>query len=147
MNREFRHYHKEQTNHKGQPDPKYDRHDGVRIHVRRSAEPKASDKDIFDHLLEELASEIDTAYMSFGKTIAELLRAMCEAAAKLPNIELKTDMLTLCNEDNRLSVTFMHDPVDGKKDVDTVRQFGFTPGCEIDEYDDDDEEGMLYDGD
>ena len=99
-----------------------------------------------DAILEHLAIEMDKDFMRAGKALAELYRAVCTAAAKLPELELHTELMCVQNSDDELTVIFHRD---------TART-----GMRDDEDDDDDtpddddynltneeEEGMLYDAD
>ena len=106
------------------------------VHDRSAQEQHTKDmKDVFDSLLDEMAKEMDRGFMDAGKTLAELFRAVATAAAKLPNLELHTDMITVCNDDSNLTVIFTPDE---KK----------LPDLEDDEVDEEDEEeGQLYDAD
>jgi hypothetical protein len=47
--------------------------------------------------------------MEAGKTLAELLRAVATAAAKLPDLELRTEMMTVKNDEDGLSIVFKRD--------------------------------------
>lgn len=148
MKNECNHYHRNHAARRGQTIPKCAAHDENAHRAGRDEKARDDAKSVLDRVLEDMAAEMDDAYMSFGKTIAELFRAMCEAAAKLPNIELKTDMLTICNDDDCLSVSFTHDPLGLDEDDDEHVRHCKVSFCGVDdEYDDDDEEGYLYDGD
>ena len=92
-------------------------------------------KAVFDSLLDEMAKEMDRGFMDAGKTLAELFRAVATAAAKLPNLELHTDMITVYSEDKDLTGIFSSDE---KKLTD----------LEDDEADEEEEEeGRIYDAD
>lgn len=80
------------------------------FHDRPEQEKHSKDmKAVFDSLLDEMAKEMDRGFMDAGKTLAELFRAVATAAAKLPNLELHTDMITVYSEDNDLTVIFSSD--------------------------------------
>jgi len=56
-----------------------------------------------------MAKEMDRGYMEAGKTLAELFRAVATAAAKLPDLELRTEMMTVKNDEDGLSIVFKWD--------------------------------------
>ncbi|MBR2288291.1 MAG: hypothetical protein IJ865_08590 [Clostridia bacterium] len=95
--------------------------------------------------LDALEQEMDQAYSNAGKTIAGLYRSVCTSALMLPNLELRTETMTVQNTDNGLTVIFHRD----KKEEE--RLFGGFASDVFDddeaEDDEDDEEGLIYDGD
>ena len=99
--------------------------------------------------LDALEQEMDQAYSNAGKTIAELYRSVCTSALMLPNLELRTETMTVQNTDNGLTVIFHRD----KKEEE--RLFGgFASDKHEDDFNDDEaddadekEEGLIYDGD
>ena len=102
-----------------------------RLHERCVKEKGAEEqiKGVFDRILDEMAKEMDRGYMEAGKTLAELFRAVATAAAKLPDLELRTEMMTVKNSDDGLSIVFKRDEA----------QPAFL--------DDDEEEEQIYDED
>ena len=96
--------------------------------------------DAIDDLLIEMAKMMDKEFMETGKDLAELYRAVCTAAAKLPEMELNTELMTVVNDENGLAVFFNR--------VNAVHGDGAVKhpdGDDTDSADDDDEEGMIYD--
>ena len=89
-------------------------------------------KGVFDRILDEMAKEMDRGYMEAGKTLAELFRAVATAAAKLPALELRTEMMTVKNGDDG-GIGGQHGPFIDKAFTDHpgVRAgfpLGFNPG-------------------
>lgn len=82
-----------------------------RFHERCNKEKGAEEqiKGVFDRILDEMAKEMDRGYMEAGKTLAELFRTVATAAAKLPDLELRTEMMTVKNGDDGLSIVFKRD--------------------------------------
>ncbi len=94
-----------------------------------------------DAILGHLAIEMDKDFMRVGKTLAELYRAVCTAAAKLPDLELHTELMCVVNNDDKLTVIFHRDAVEaGMHGLDEEDD-------DEDDEDDEDEEVKLYDGD
>jgi hypothetical protein len=91
-------------------EPRNSRHEQL-FHERCVKEKSAEEqiKGVFDRILDEMAKEMDRGYMEAGKTLAELFRAVATAAAKLPNLELRTEMMTVKNGDDGLSIVFKRD--------------------------------------
>ena len=123
-------------------------------HVKASGNSyrmKAVALDSIDGLLDALTEEMDVDFMEIGKGVAELFRAVCVATAKLPFMELKTNLITIIRNEDGLEVQFKSSLLDsdgGRKD------HGILRADHDEEYDpfygydtDDDEEGLLYDGD
>lgn len=103
-------------------------------------EMEAPDLDV---LLTDIEAEMDRGFMHSGKTLAELFRAVCSAAIKLPNLEIHTELMCVINEDDSMTVIFhrraaecgpgnSRNGVAGKDETDDS---------------DEDEEGLVYDGD
>ena len=92
-----------------------------------------------DDLLVEMAKMMDKEFMETGKDLAELYRAVCTAATKLPEMELNTDLMTVVNNENGLAVFFNR--VNAEHGDGAVKH----PDGDDHDYDDDDEEGMIYD--
>ena len=91
-------------------EPRNSRHEQL-FHERCIKEKSAEEqiKGVFDRILDEMAKEMDRGYMEAGKTLAELFRAVATAAAKLPALELRTEMMTVKNGDDGLSIVFKRD--------------------------------------
>ena len=91
-------------------EPRNSRHEQL-VHERCIKEKSAEEqiKGVFDRILDEMAKEMDRGYMEAGKTLAELFRAVATAAAKLPALELRTEMMTVKNGDDGLSILFKRD--------------------------------------
>lgn len=100
-----------------------------------------------DAILEHLAIEMDKDFMRAGKALAELYRAVCTAAAKLPALELHTELMCVQNSDDELTVIFHRDAAEAGMRGDDEDDDDDTP--EDNDYDlsDEEEEGMLYDAD
>lgn len=99
-----------------------------------------------DTILEQLAIEMDKDFMRAGKALAELYRAVCTAAAKLPTLELHTELMCVQNSDDELTVIFHRDAAEsGMRDDDEDDD----DPEDDDNYDlnEEEEEGMLYDAD
>ena len=100
-----------------------------------------------DTILEQLAIEMDKDFMRAGKALAELYRAVCTAAAKLPELELHTELMCVQNSDDELTVIFHRDAAEAGMRGDDEDDSDEAP--DNDDYDltDEEEEGMLYDAD
>jgi hypothetical protein len=101
---------KEQYMKQKKMEPRDSRHE-QRLHEHCVKEKGAEEqfKGVFDRILDEMAKEMDRGYMEAGKTLAELFRAVATAAAKLPDLELRTEMMTVKNSDDGLSIVFKRD--------------------------------------
>ena len=98
-----------------------------------------------DAILEHLAIEMDKDFMRAGKALAELYRAVCTAAAKLPDLELHTELMCVMNNEDKLTVIFHRDAAEaGMPDLDDEDD---DEEAWDDEDEDEDEEEKLYDGD
>ena len=107
---------------------------------RETAEPRPA-MDAVNDILTDLEKQMDKDFMETGKAVAELFRAVCTAAIKLPNMELHTELMCLTNDENGLAVFFNRDTADeGEHHLHDDFDDAF------DGYDDEEEE-MLYDGD
>ena len=53
-----------------------------------------------------MAEGMERNCMEAGKTLAELFRAMRDAASTLPHLHLRTEMMSVSNSKNGLTVTF-----------------------------------------
>ena len=140
-----------------------DRHSGGKSRVDKHHEDKTSVDECRDELmkeindfLEHLEEQMNREFMQAGKTLAELYRAMCTAAAKLPNLELHTELMCVHNDEDGLTVIFHRDvaegiasdPDDEGGDDDDDDEEGDGGDYEFgDYYDFNEEEEMLYDGD
>lgn len=100
-----------------------------------------------DTILEQLAIEMDKDFMRAGKALAELYRAVCTAAAKLPTLELHTELMCVQNSDDELTVIFHRDAAEA--DMRDDDEDDDDDASDNDDYDltDEEEEGMLYDAD
>lgn len=120
-------------------------------------EGKAGKKTPDELLTEKLSEAIDLEGMAIGLVIADLFKTVSLAAVRLPNMELYSDMISVIVDDDSITVSITglnpesdanHSPKHGK-----VRCHGCNddPGYEEEDYDpntdDDDEEGLIYDGD
>lgn len=122
--------------------------------------------DEIDLALERMAKEMDEDFMRIGKELAELYRTICVAAASLPNMCLRGELMEVHNSDDGLMVVFHRDAAKAghqNKDEDGADCHGGCGyhddydgryGCDgdydadDDYYDDyDEEEDLLYDGD
>ena len=143
-----------------------DRHSGGKSRVDKHHEDKTRVDECRDELmkeindfLEHLEEQMNREFMQAGKTLAELYRAMCTAAAKLPNLELHTELMCVHNDEDGLTVIFHRDVAEGiasdpddeadeddesddSNDDDDGGDYEFG-----DYYDFNEEEEMLYDGD
>ena len=144
--------------------------------VEENAMNKDYTMDEIDRALERMAKEMDEDFMRIGKELAELYRTICVAAASLPNMCLRGELMEVHNSDDGLMVVFHRDAAKAghqNKDEDGADchggcgGYGDHDGCcgEHDDYDghygcDDDydadedfyddydeEEDLLYDGD
>ena len=116
----------------------------IKNHKSNKNEPKMEK---LDTILEQLAIEMDKDFMRAGKALAELYRAVCTAAAKLPTLELHTELMCVQNSDDELTVIFHRDAAEnGMHDDDDEDE---DDPEDDDNYDlnDEEEEGMLYDAD
>ena len=121
---------------------------GAKMNPRKKPTNRHHEEDLEKTMrkLDALEQEMDQAYSNAGKTIAKLYRSVCTSALMLPNLELRTETMTVQNTDNGLTVIFHRD----KKEEEQL--FG---GFSTDEFnddedeaeDEDDEEGLIYDGD
>ena len=120
---------------------------GAKMNPRKKPTNRLHEEDLEKAMrkLDALEQEMDQAYSNAGKTIAELYRSVCTSALMLPNLELRTETMTVQNTDNGLTVIFHRD----KKEEE--RLFGGFASDVFDddeaEDDEDDEEGLIYDGD
>ena len=130
--------------------------------------------DEIDLALERMAKEMDEDFMRIGKELAELYRTICVAAASLPNMCLRGELMEVHNSDDGLMVVFHRDAAKAgrqNKDEDEADchgdccgygdygcddhddydgHYGCDDDYDADEdfYDDyDEEEDLLYDGD
>ncbi len=128
--------------------------------------------DEIDLALERMAKEMDEDFMRIGKELAELYRTICVAAASLPNMCLRGELMEVHNSDDGLMVVFHRDAAKaGRQNKDEADCHGCCGdygnygcddhddydghyGCDADYdadedfYDDyDEEEDLLYDGD
>ena len=118
--------------------------------------------DEIDLALERMAKEMDEDFMRIGKELAELYRTICVAAASLPNMCLRGELMEVHNSDDGLMVVFHRDAAKAgrqNKDEDGADchgdccgygDYGCDDDYDADEdfYDDyDEEENLLYDGD
>ena len=125
--------------------------------------------DEIDLALESMAKEMDEDFMRIGKELAELYRTICVAAASLPNMCLRGELMEVHNSDDGLMVVFHRDAAKTgrqNKDEDEAdcrggcgdygdqddydEHYGCDDDYDADEdfYDDyDEEEDLLYDGD
>ena len=89
--------------------------------------------------MEELGKGIDKEMAAAGLVISDLFKTVSMAAAHLPNMELRTDTLHVMVDEDSISVTVsgLHSGRSSFEDD------GFDDGEY--EYEEDDEEGMLYD--
>ena len=123
-------------------------------HVKASnneSRMKAVALDSIDGLLDALTEEMDIDFMEIGKGVSDLFLAVCVAAAKLPFMELKTDLITIIRNEDGLEVQFKSKKVDSDGDR---KDHGILRAGHDEEYNpfygydtDEDEEGLLYDGD
>lgn len=100
-----------------------------------------------DAILEQLAIEMDKDFMRAGKALAELYRAICTAAAKLPELELHTELMCVQNSDDELTVIFHRDAAEASMRDDDEDDDDDAPDNDYDDLTDEEEEGMLYDAD
>ena len=131
--------------------------------------------DELDLALESMAKEMDEDFMRIGKEIADLYRTICVAAASLPNMCLRTELMEVHNSDDGLMVVFHRDAAEAGRQNNEKNEtdgYGCCGGCgdygdygdnddydghygcdddydaDEDFYDDyDEEEDLLYDGD
>ena len=104
--------------------------------------PKDPAMESINEILNDLEKKMDADFMETGKDLAVLFRAVCTAAAKLPDMELHTELMSVTNNDEGLTVVFSRENAEkGNRIRNDYKEFfkGFE--------DDDEEEGMLYDGD
>ena len=97
--------------------------------------------------LDALEQEMDQAYSNAGKTIAGLYRSVCTSALMLPNLELRTETMTVQNTDNGLTVIFHRDKKEEEQLFGGFASDKYEDDFNDDEAEDDDEEGLIYDGD
>lgn len=101
-----------------------------------------------DHTLEHIEKAMDKHYMFTGKAVAELFRAACTAAAKLPNMELYTELMEVHSSDEELTVIFHRAAAEaGMRDGSDEDGGSDDDGYENYKDCDEEEEEMLYDGD
>lgn len=101
------------------------------------------DLEYMDNILANLEEDMDKSFMETGRSLAELYRAVCTAALVLPDMELTTDLMKVSNSEDGLTVVF------DRRSLKHSNNHFDDPGYDEyeDDIDDDDEEGMLYDGD
>ena len=114
-------------------------------------------KSIADDLLtEEMSQGIDIEAAGIGLVVADLFKTVSLAAAHLPNMELYSDMISVVVDDDSITVSITGlNPEQEANNGDSHRKpccHGCCvndPGCEEDDSDpyDDEEEGLIYDGD
>ncbi len=114
-------------------------------------------KDIADDLLtEEMSQGIDVEAAGVGLVIADLFKTVSLAAAHLPNMELYSNMISVVVDDDSITVSIAGlNPEQEANNGDSHRKpcrhgcCASDPGCEEDDSDpyDDEEEGLIYDGD
>ena len=114
-------------------------------------------KSIADDLLtEEMSQGIDIEAAGVGLVIADLFKTVSLAAAHLPNMELYSDMISVVVDDDSITVSIAGLNPESETSCDSRR--GKTrchgccandPGHEVDDDNlyDDEEEGLIYDGD
>jgi len=94
--------------------------------------------------LKKLEAEMDKGAADIAITIAEMFRFMTLSAAMLPNMELDTGIVRLKVDDNGIFFEVNHPFRKQRKNRKCYRPHDFREG--YDGYDDD-EEGLIYDGD
>ena len=117
-----------------------------------------TDANTADEMLpEKLSRAIDIEVMGLGLVIADLFKTVSLAAAHLPNMELYSDMISVVVDED--SITVCVTGLKPESDASHFHKHGKVcchgcnddPGYEEDDYDpheeDDDEEGLIYDGD
>lgn len=144
-----------------------DKNHNYRVNCRiRGDEQKANTKDrnetvekTDDELLtEELSKGIDLEGMGIGLVIADLFKTVSLAALRLPSMELYSDMICVVVDDDSITVSITG--LNPESDADHSGKHGNVcchgcgcddPGYEEDDRDphdeDDEEEGLIYDGD
>lgn len=90
------------------------------------------DKSKIDDTLKILEKKIDAGAAYIGLVIADIFTFLTKSAAMLPDMELHTELLDLTVDDSEISVYIKHPDNRSKSDND---------------YDDEVEEELLYDGD
>lgn len=107
-------------------------------------------------LPEELSRAIDFEVMGLGLVIADLFKTVSLAAAHLPNMELYSDMISVVVDEDSITVCVTglkpesHNSNERKHGKVCCHGCNDDPGNDEDDYnpnDDDDEEGLIYDGD
>lgn len=112
-------------------------------HESRKEQP-TSDKPKENDPLKELEMQIDAGAVHIGMAIADIFTFLTKSSAMLPNMELETELIHLKVDDGGIFVeitrpeqrTCTDCPYDNEPDEDNA-------DCDYD----DDEEGLLYDGD
>ena len=122
---------------------------GAKMDPRKKPANRLHEEDLEKAMrkLDSLEQEMDQAYSSAGKTIAELYRSVCTSALMLPNLELRTETMTVQNTDNGLTVIFHRDKKEEERLFGGFSSDEFNDDEAEDEDDDDEEEGLIYDGD
>jgi hypothetical protein len=117
--------------------PKY-RYNGA---SRPNAEKERSELD----KLKKLEAEMDKGAADIAITISEMFRFMTLSAALLPNMELDTGIVRLKVDDNGVFFEISHPFRKQCKERNCCGKHDLRE--EHDGYDDDEEEGLIYDGD
>lgn len=132
------------------------RDDGQKANTKDRS--KAGEKTADELLTEELSKGIDLEGMGIGLVIADLFKTVSLAALRLPSMELYSDMICVVVDDDSITVSITG--LNPESDADHSRKHGKVcchgrgcddPGYEEDGRDpqdeDDEEEGLIYDGD
>ena len=105
--------------------------------VNPSQEPARADKSPADMSMAELGQAIDSDCKQIGLTVAGVYKALTMAAAKLPDMDLDTERISITVNEGGIYVFVPLGQSDEDKDEDTEE---YANG-------DYEEEGLLYDGD
>lgn len=157
MNRHYNHKSNanDTTSHRYSHDHGHGHGEDERNTSRRN-DSKAAENIADDLLTEELSQKIDIEAAGIGLIIADLFKTVSLAAAHLPNMELYSDMINVVVDDDSITVSIMGlnpeqetNHGDSREKVCCHGCCANDPGYEEDDNNlyDDDEEGLIYDGD
>lgn len=120
------------------------RYNGSGINTEsRKAQQTAGTADRRPETLKKIEAEMDKHAADIALTVSDMFKFMAMTAAMLPNMELDTGLFRLKVDDNGIFFEICHS-------FRRRKQRDFSDDCSAEEpsgYYDDDEEGLIYDGD
>ena len=129
------------------PKNRYNR-SGINTESRKAQQTAGKADRKPEDTLTKIEAEMDKSAADIALTISDIFKFMAMSAAILPNMELDTGMMRLKVDDNGIFFEINH-PFRKRKQRDICEDCDGCDGCaeEPDNDYDDDEEGLLYDGD